>query len=71
MKYVFTFKEIIYGRIEIESKHEPDNDDIIEKILEGGADYSNTDFTDFCLIEKDGETFNALQENEFTERGKL
>jgi len=71
MKYVFTFKEIIYGRIEIESKHEPDNDDIIEKILEGGADYSNTDFTDFRLVEADGKTFNALQENEFTERGKL
>jgi len=48
--------EINYGRIEIESDHNPNNDEIIEKILEGNADYNDTDFTDFCLIEINGET---------------
>ena len=57
MKYVFTFSEIISGRIEIEADREPDRGEIIEKILEGRADYNNTDFTDFRLIEFDGEGF--------------
>ena len=51
MKYVFTFSEINYGRIEIEADRQPDNDEIIEQILEGKADYRDTDFTDFKLIE--------------------
>ena len=50
MKYVFTFNEINYGRIEIEADHKPDNGEIIEKILDGEADYRDTDFTDFTLI---------------------
>lgn len=53
MKYVFTFNEVNYGRIEIESDHKPDNGEIIEKILEGKADYNDTDFTDFRLIKTD------------------
>ena len=55
MKYVFAFNEINYGRIEIEADHKPDNGEIIEKILERKADYSDTDFTDFRLVEKNGE----------------
>ena len=51
MKYRFTFKEINYGNIEIESDHKPNEDEIIEAILEGKADYRNTDFTDFELVE--------------------
>lgn len=51
MKYVFTFSEINYGRIEIEADRQPDNGKIIAQILEGKADYYNTDFTDFKLIE--------------------
>jgi len=54
MKYVFTFNEINYGRIEIDADHEPDNGEIIEKIFEGMATYDNTDFTDFRLVELDG-----------------
>jgi hypothetical protein len=60
MKYLFTFNEINYGRIEIEADREPDNGEIIEKILEGKADYNNTDFTDFKLIEVDGEAPNRI-----------
>jgi hypothetical protein len=51
MKYVFTFSEINYGRIEVEADRRPDSDKIIEQILEGKADYHDTDFTDFKLIE--------------------
>ena len=51
MKYVFTFKEINYGHIEIEAEHKPDNDKVIECILLGKADYNNTDFTGFKLVE--------------------
>jgi len=51
MKFVFTFCEINYGRIEVEVDHQPDNGEIIEQILEGKADYHGADFTDFKLIE--------------------
>ena len=54
MKYAFTFNETNYGSIEIEADHRPDNGEIIEKILEGMADYKDTDFTNFKLIEVDG-----------------
>ena len=55
MKYVYTFTEINFGRIEIEAEHEAEKGEIIEKILEGKADYNDTDFTDFQLVEIDGE----------------
>jgi hypothetical protein len=54
MMYVYTFSEIISGRIEIAADHEPDNGDIIEQILEGKAHYNDTEFTDFRLVEVDG-----------------
>jgi hypothetical protein len=50
MKYVFTFSEINYGRIEIESDHKPDKGEVINQILEGKATYHDTDFTDFELV---------------------
>jgi hypothetical protein len=50
MKYIFTFSEINYGRIEIESGHKPDRCKVINQILEGAADYHNTDFANFKLI---------------------
>ena len=58
MKYVYTFNEIIRGRVELEADHMPNNEEIIEKIHEGKADYHDTDFTNFRLIEMDGETQN-------------
>jgi hypothetical protein len=58
MKYIFTFSEVNYGRIIIESDHRPDKDEIIVHILEGEADYHNTDFVDFRLIETERSTPN-------------
>ena len=55
MKYLYTFSEINYGAIEIEADHEPDNDEIIGKIHDGYGNFNDTDFTDFRLIEIDGE----------------
>jgi len=55
MEYVYTFNEIISGRIKIEAAKEPDREQIIELIHEGHADYHNTEYTDFCLIETNGE----------------
>ena len=68
MTYVFTFNEINYGRIEVEADHKPDNGEIIEQILEGKADYHNTDFTDFRLIEVDGEAQIGMTENSEVDR---
>jgi len=56
MKYVFTFNEINFGRIEVEADQKPDDGEIIKKILEGRADYKDTDFTEFRLIEVDGDS---------------
>jgi hypothetical protein len=67
MKYVFTFNEINYGRIEVEADRRPDNGEIIEKILEGKADYHNTDFTSFKLIEVDGKVHNRDNASDDTE----
>ena len=49
MKYVFTFNEINYGYIEIESDSKPDESEVVEKILEGNAYYKDTRFTNFQL----------------------
>ena len=46
MKYSFSFKEINYGSIEIESDHEPDNGEVIDAIMNGGAFYDNTEYED-------------------------
>jgi len=51
MKYAFTFSEINHGYIEMEASYMPDNSKIIEKVLEGEANYHNTDFTDFSLVD--------------------
>jgi hypothetical protein len=56
MKYVFTFSEINYRRIEIESDHKPDKSEIINQILEGKADYHETDFVDFRLDVRERQT---------------
>ena len=56
MKYVFTFNEVNFGRIEIEADREPRRDEIIKQILEGEANYHDTDFTDFCLVEIGAQT---------------
>ena len=58
MKYLFKFNEINYGRIEFEADREPDDGEIIEQILDGRADYNDTDFTEIRLIEVDGKALD-------------
>ena len=67
MNYVFTFNEINYGRVEIEAACRPYDSEIIENILEGRADYNNTDFTDFRLVEMDGKPHNDITEGSDTD----
>ena len=64
MKYVFTFEEINYGRIEIEADSKPDNGEIIDSILAGKADYNDTEFVNFNLIETDRKTQKGNREYE-------
>ena len=56
MKYVFTFNENNYGRVEFEADHVPDRGEVIEQIMNGKAHYNNTDYSDIILMEADGKT---------------
>jgi hypothetical protein len=51
MKYTFSFKEINFGSIEIESKHKPDRSEVIDAIMSGNACFSDTEYEDIQLIE--------------------
>lgn len=51
MKYVFTFKEINYGSVEIEADTKPNDGDVTAEIMNGKAYFSNTDYEDIVLIE--------------------
>ncbi|MCL2666047.1 MAG: hypothetical protein FWE82_10575 [Defluviitaleaceae bacterium] len=53
MKYTFNFTEINYGSIEIESDHKPDNGEVTDAIMNGGAFYKNTDYVDIRMIESE------------------
>ena len=53
MKHLFTFREINYGSIEIESGHIPDNGEVIDAIINGGANFKNTDYEDICLYDSE------------------
>ena len=46
MKYTFNFTEINYGSIEIEAESMPNDGDVIDAIMSGGAFYKNTDYVD-------------------------
>lgn len=63
MKYVYTFSEINYGQIIIESRHEPNKDEVIGKILDGGADYGDTDIIDFRLVDYSEKTMLTNNES--------
>lgn len=60
MKHVFTFSKISYGSIDIEADSKPDNCDIIERILQGRANYNGTDFR---LAEVDGKPRRKVDES--------
>lgn len=51
MKYTFSFKEINYGSIEIESDHPPSESDVVDAIMNGGAFLGNTDYENIQLEE--------------------
>ena len=55
MKYTFSFKEINYGSITIDSDHEPDSGDVIDSIMNGNAYFNDTEYEDIRLdeIQKD------------------
>ena len=55
MEYVYTFKMIEYGRVKIDADNEPRGEQVREEIkkavLGGAADFFDTKFKDFELIE--------------------
>ena len=57
MKFTFKFKEINYGSIEVEADHLPDETEITEAIMEGGAYFKNTDYEDIYLTDAEDGTF--------------
>ena len=54
MKYVFTFNEINYGRVEFEADQRPDDSEVIEQIMNGMATYDDTNYSDITFVEVDG-----------------
>jgi hypothetical protein len=51
MKYTFSFKEINYGSITIESDHQPDASEVVDAIMNGGAYIKDTEYEDIRLDE--------------------
>jgi hypothetical protein len=49
MKYEFSFTEINYGSIEIESKTTPTKDEVISAIMSGNAYIKDSEYTDIRL----------------------
>ena len=50
MKFVFTFSEVNEGRIEIEADSQPEKREVIDRIMEGGAEYNKTGYLDIRLV---------------------
>ena len=53
MKYTFSFKEINYGSITIDSDHKPDRGEVIDAIMNGNAYYKDTEYDDIQFIESE------------------
>jgi len=51
MKYTFSFKEINYGSIAIDSDHQPDTGEVVDAIMNGGAFIKDTEYEDIRLDE--------------------
>ena len=49
MKYTFSFREINYGSIVVDSDHKPDTGDVIDAIMNGGAFMKDTEYEDIRL----------------------
>ena len=44
MKYSFTFKEVNFGSIEIESDRTPTESEVIDEIMKGNAYFKHTEY---------------------------
>ena len=51
MKYTFSFKEVSYGSVTIESNQEPDSSEVIDAIINGDTFIKDTDYEDISLDE--------------------
>ena len=49
MKYTFSFKEVNYGSVAIDSDHTPDISEVIDAIINGGAYIKDTEYEDIRL----------------------
>ena len=49
MKYEYSFKEVNYGGVEIESDHEPNRSDVVDAIMNGKAEYDDVEYEDIKL----------------------
>jgi len=56
MKYTFSFKEVNYGSIQVESNSMPVRADIINAIIMGGAYYKDTEYEDIKFEEQEKST---------------
>jgi hypothetical protein len=49
MKYTFSFKETNYGSIEIEADHRPGESEVIDAIMNGGAFFKDTEYSNISI----------------------
>ena len=64
MKFTFSFKEINYGSVEIESNHTPDRAEVIDAIMSGNAYYKDTDYGDVTLQSTERSKAKSEREHE-------
>jgi len=64
MKYTFSFKEINYGSIAIESDHQPNEADVENEIMKGSAYFDNTYYEDIELVTVEAEPEKAKPKKE-------
>ena len=53
MNYTFSFKEINYGSVIVNSDHVPSNAEVEEAIMNGQGFHKNTEYTDIKLDEQE------------------
>ena len=51
MKYIFSFEEINFGSIVINSEHKPNRNEVIDCITNGDAYYLETEYGEIKLVE--------------------
>ena len=51
MKYTFSFREVNYGSVAIDSDHTPDISEVIDAIMNGNAYIKDTEYEDIRLDE--------------------